>query len=245
MEVALCGLGLLLLSPIFLIIALLLKFTSDGPVVFRQRRAGQYGQSFELFKFRSMVHRPAGPQPLVTAHGDARITSLGRILRRTKLDELPQLWNVLRGDMSLVGPRPEVLRYVAHYPELFELVLRQRPGITDICTLQLRNEEQLLAAVENPEDYYVQILLPRKLAASIREGWRRNFWRDLRVIIGTVIPGLERLAPLPEFRPMADLYTLPKTDLVAAAAVAGAGATPMAVELDHQADEPPHIEVTA
>ena len=245
MEVALCGLGLLLLSPIFLIIALLLKLTSDGPVIFRQRRAGQYGQSFELFKFRSMVHRKVGPEVLVTAAGDARVTPLGRFLRRTKLDELPQLWNVLRGDMSLVGPRPEVLRYVTHYPELFELVLRQRPGITDICTLQLRNEEQILATVENPEDYYVHTLLPRKLAASIREGWRRNLWRDLRVIVGTVFPCFERLAPLPDFQPMADLYALPSPDGATSAAEAAAGTVLAAVDLDHQADEPPRIEVTA
>ncbi len=106
---------------------------------------------------------------------------MGRFLRGTKLDELPQLWNVVRGDMSLVGPRPEVPRYVQHHPALFDMVLAQRPGITDICTLQLRNEEQILGAQDEPERYYIETLLPRKLAASIREGWRRDTWRDLRV----------------------------------------------------------------
>ena len=188
MEVAACGLGLLLLSPLFLVIALLEKLTSAGPVFFRQRRVGLHGRPFELFKFRSMVHCPEGRGPLVTAGGDRRITLLGRILRGSKLDELPQLWNVVRGDMSLVGPRPEVPRYVEHYPNLFALSLQQRPGITDICTLQLRNEESLLAQVEDPETYYVETLLPRKLAASIREGWRRTAWRDLRVNLATVVP---------------------------------------------------------
>jgi lipopolysaccharide/colanic/teichoic acid biosynthesis glycosyltransferase len=211
MEVLLSGVGLLLLSPLLLIIAIVIKLTGRGPVFFRQRRLGQQGRPFELVKFRSMVERAAGGGPLVTAGDDGRITPLGRILRRTKLDELPQLWNVLRGDMSLVGPRPEVPRYVAHYPELFDLVLCQRPGITDVCTLQLRNEEQILAGAADPERYYVEKLLPRKLAASIREGWRRTAWRDLRVLVATVVPGLRALAPLPDFRPMAELYNLPAT----------------------------------
>ncbi len=224
MEVTLCSLGLLLISPLLLVIALLLKLLSPGPVFFRQRRMGQHGRPFELIKFRSMVHRPMGQAPLVTADGDCRITPVGRVLRRTKLDELPQLWNVLKGDMSLVGPRPEVPRYVEHYPELFSLVLRQRPGITDICTLQLRNEEQILARAEHPERYYIDKLLPRKLSASIREGWRRTFWRDLRVLVATVLPGLGRLAPLPDFRPLADLYQLHVASDFVARAEAGSDA---------------------
>ena len=224
MEVVLCGLGLLLLSPVFLVIAILLKLTSPGPVFFRQRRLGQHGRSFELVKFRSMVHRPVGSGPLVTAGGDRRITPVGAVLRRFKLDELPQLWNVARGDMALVGPRPEVPRYVVHYPELFELVLSQRPGITDICTLQLRNEEQILAGAEDPEQFYVDKLLPRKLAASIREGWRRSFRRDLRVLLATVLPGLDRLAPLPDFRPLAELHHLPVASSFEAAAGVDTGA---------------------
>ena len=209
MEVALCGLGLLALSPLLLLIAIAVKLSSPGPVLFRQHRVGQHGSLFELLKFRSMVVRPSGEGPLVTAGGDRRITPVGRILRGAKLDELPQLWNVLRGDMSLVGPRPEVPRYVAHYPDLFALALQQRPGITDVCTLHLRNEEQVLATAADPERYYVEQLLPRKLAASIREGWKRNLWRDLRVIAGTLLPMLRGIAPLPDFRPLASLHTLP------------------------------------
>lgn len=206
MEVALCGLGLIFLAPLLLIIAVLVKCTSPGPVLFRQRRLGQFGRPFELLKFRSMSDRPQGQGSLVTAGGDPRITPVGAVLRRLKLDELPQLWNVVRGDMSLVGPRPEVPRYVQHHPELFGMALQQRPGITDVCTLQLRNEESLLAAVEDPEAYYIQHLLPRKLAASIREGWRRNLWRDLRVLVATVVPFLHSLAPLPDFQPLAAVY---------------------------------------
>ena len=221
MEVALCGLGMLFLAPLFLAIAILLKISSNGPVFFKQRRLGQYGRPFDLIKFRSMVHCPQDNGPLVTANGDRRVTTLGLILRRTKIDELPQLWNVLRGDMSLVGPRPEVPRYVERYPDLFKLVLQQRPGITDICTVQLRNEELLLAQSEDPEHYYVNQLLPRKLAASIRESWRRTFLRDMRVLVATVVPFLHWLSPLPDFRPLADLYTMPEEQLSFMAAASG------------------------
>jgi lipopolysaccharide/colanic/teichoic acid biosynthesis glycosyltransferase len=225
---------------LLLVVAALVKLTSPGPVFFRQRRLGQFGQPFDLVKFRSMVDRPQDQGPQITASGDARITSLGRLLRRSKLDELPQLWNVIRGDMALVGPRPEVPRYVQHYPQLFGLVLQQRPGITDICTLQLRNEEQILAQAEDPERYYVERLLPRKLAASIREGWRRNFWRDLRIILATVVPTWQNLAPLPDFRPLASLYTLPESPRQAMVSVAGA----TAVEPTWQ-DAPRRLKVEA
>jgi len=203
MEVVFCGLGLLALTPVLLLVALLLKLTSPGPILFRQIRVGQRGRRFELLKFRSMVDRAESAGPLVTATGDARITTFGRFLRRTKLDELPQLWNVVRGDMALVGPRPEVPRYVARYPQLFALALIQRPGITDVCTLQLRREEEILGRVRDPERYYVETLLPRKLAAAIREGWRRSPGRDLWVLVATTVPGLARLAPRADFRPLA------------------------------------------
>jgi lipopolysaccharide/colanic/teichoic acid biosynthesis glycosyltransferase len=203
--------GLVVLSPLLAVVALLVRVSGPGPILFRQERLGWHGRPFHLIKFRSMVDHSDGQGPLVTAGGDVRVTPVGRVLRRTKLDELPQLWNVVCGDMSLVGPRPEVPRYAGQYPELFTIVLRQRPGITDICTLQLRNEEEILARAADPEQYYVQRLLPRKLAASIREGLRRNFWRDLRILVATVVPPLEFVAPLPDFRPMADLRTLPLT----------------------------------
>ncbi len=230
MEVALCGAGLLILSPLLLLIAVLVKLTSPGPVLFRQQRVGQYGRPFELLKVRSMVHRAQESGRPLTVAGDGRITPLGTWLRRCKLDELPQLWNVLRGDMALVGPRPEVPRYVRHHPRLFALALQQRPGITDVCTLRLRREESLLARVEDPETYYIETLLPRKLGASIREGWRRTLWRDLRVLVATVVPGLAFLAPTADFRPLADIFALPGAGRTASrypavpAAVAAEGA---------------------
>lgn len=222
MEVVATGLGLLILSPLLLVVALLVKLTSPGPVLFRQWRVGHQGSRFELYKFRSMAHDPIKKGPQITVNGDRRVTRFGRFLRRTKLDELPQLWNVLRGDMALVGPRPEVPKYVDLYPQLFALVLQQRPGITDVCTLHLRHEEQVLAAVDDdPERFYVETLLPRKLGASIREGWRRTLWRDLRVLVATVIPGLAFMAPRADFRPLADLYSLPTLDARVAVASQG------------------------
>jgi len=229
MEVALCGLGLAALSPLLCLIAVAVKLSSPGPVFFCQDRVGQHGRPFRLIKFRTMVHRPVGDSPQVTAGGDRRITPVGRLLRGAKLDELPQLWNVIRGDMALVGPRPEVPKYVRCYPELFAVLHQQRPGITDVCTLHLRNEEQILATADDPEHYYVEKLLPRKLAASIREGWRRTVWRDLRVILGTLVPLLRGVAPLPDFRPLADLYTLPVPAREAAAASVGGPQPPVAV----------------
>jgi lipopolysaccharide/colanic/teichoic acid biosynthesis glycosyltransferase len=226
MEVALCGLGLVMLSPLLLLTALLVKLTSPGPVFFRQYRAGHHGRPFQLLKFRSMIHQPVADGALLTVGGDRRVTRLGGLLRRTKLDELPQLWNVIRGDMALVGPRPEVLRYVRCHPQLFELALSRKPGITDLCTLRLRQEEHLLAEIEDPERYYIETLLPRKLAASIRESWKRTFWRDMRVLIATVVPPLAFLAPAADFRPLAELFTLPGTAPLMAAAAPGRPATP-------------------
>ena len=224
MEVALCGAGLLFLAPLLFVTALLIKLTSPGPVLYRQQRLGQHGRPFQLLKFRSMTHRADDLGPQVTAAGDSRITWLGRFLRRAKIDELPQLWNVVRGDMALVGPRPEVPCYVEHYPQLFELLLLQRPGITDVCTVHLRGEENLLARVGDAETFYIQTLLPRKLGASIREGGRRSFWRDVRVLVATVLPRLAFLAPAADFRPMADLLTIPTGAMKAAAPRAAAAA---------------------
>ncbi|MBD3221002.1 sugar transferase [bacterium] len=245
MEVVLCGLGLAVLSPLLIFIAILIRLSGPGPILFRQDRLGRYGEPFELLKFRSMVHRPAGGGPMVTVGGDRRVTPLGRVLRATKLDELPQLWNVVRGDMSLVGPRPEVPTYAARYPQLFELVLQQRPGITDVCTLQLRNEEQVLAGQADPETYYIERLLPRKLAASIREGWRRTPWRDLRVLVGTVMPGLAVLAPRPDFRPLASLHELTGAQLQAEAELVGRAVHASGYSEPTTVEEPVEVEIGA
>ena len=183
MEVPLCGVGLLLLSPLLLIIAAIIKLTSPGPVFFRQRRLGQRGRPFELIKFRSMVDRAAKAGPLVTAGGDRRITRVGRILRRAKLDELPQLWDVLRGAMSFVGPRPEVPGMFETYPEAARSrIVSVRPGITDLATLEFTNEEQILAGAGDPEKIYLEEVVPQKIALYIEYLDRRSFSLDMAII---------------------------------------------------------------
>ncbi|MET0517348.1 MAG: sugar transferase [Burkholderiaceae bacterium] len=180
-------LGLLLLAPLLLALALWIKLDSRGPVLFRQQRVGRFGRPFLIHKFRTMaVDAPArGPQ--ITIGADPRITGAGRFLRRTKLDELPQLWDVLRGAMSLVGPRPEVPRYVALYPqEQRRLLLSVRPGITDLASLQYRDESEQLARSADPERTYVDVVMPAKLALSTRYVQEASFAGDLRLIVATL-----------------------------------------------------------
>lgn len=184
-EVILASLGLLICLPVLLLIALLLKLTSKGAILFRQSRVGRQGKLFTLYKFRTMRNTVAGVQ--VTASSDQRITPIGRLLRKTKLDELPELWNILKGDMSLVGPRPEVLRYVDLYNPRWQLVLSVRPGITDPMTLRLRNEEELLAAIEGDhEEFYLTILQPYKLAGYLEYLQDRSLWNDVKVLFSTL-----------------------------------------------------------
>ena len=156
--------------------------------MFAQQRVGRGGRLFRLYKFRSMRVAPAGSGNLVTGRDDPRITPVGHWLRRTKLDELPQLWNVARGDMSLVGPRPEVPRYVACYTPQQRRVLEVRPGITDPATLAFRDEEDLLAAVpaDEREAYYLREVLPRKLELNREYLERRGVWSDLGIIARTL-----------------------------------------------------------
>jgi lipopolysaccharide/colanic/teichoic acid biosynthesis glycosyltransferase len=186
--------GLVVLSPLFLLIALAVRLSGPGPIFFRQIRVGRDGRRFGLWKFRSMVASADHAGPLVTASGDVRVTAVGRCLRRCKLDELPQLINVLRGEMSLVGPRPEVPRYVDLYPDRYAPILRHRPGLTSPCTLALLREEQLLAQSSDPEGFYIDVILPRKIDAYQRELGQQSFWRDLRTLAATMLP-VPGLAP--------------------------------------------------
>ncbi|RVU43431.1 hypothetical protein EOE66_21070 [Rubrivivax rivuli] len=177
------GAGLLALAPLFALLALLIKLDSPGPVFFRQWRVGRHGEPFRIFKFRTMTvqQQPGGPE--VTVAGDARITRTGAWLRRWKLDELPQLIDVLRGTMSLVGPRPEVPRYVAHYPPAWrERLLSVRPGITDFASVRYRDENELLARAENPEREYIDVVLPAKLHYALRYVENPSLTSDLRVL---------------------------------------------------------------
>jgi lipopolysaccharide/colanic/teichoic acid biosynthesis glycosyltransferase len=184
-DAAASGIGLIVLSPLFLLIALAIKLTSPGPVFYRSTRVGRDGAPFRITKFRSMVSDADKRGPGITAAGDPRITPVGRLLRRTKLDELPQLINVLKGEMSLVGPRPEDPRYVALYTDEQRQVLRVRPGITSAASLAYRHEEQILSGVDW-ETQYRQQVMPAKLALDLEYLSRRTVASDLALIWRTV-----------------------------------------------------------
>jgi lipopolysaccharide/colanic/teichoic acid biosynthesis glycosyltransferase len=159
--------------------------TDGGPVLFRQERVGRKGRRFRMLKLRTMHHGNAGPA--ITVGGDGRITKVGRWLRKTKIDELPQLWNVLRGDMSLVGPRPEVPEYVALYDEAQRQVLDLVPGVTDPASIRYRNESEILRRAEDPEAYYRSVVLPEKLRLSLEYGKNATFASDLAVLFRTAL----------------------------------------------------------
>jgi lipopolysaccharide/colanic/teichoic acid biosynthesis glycosyltransferase len=173
-------------APLYLCIALLVRIISPGPVLFRQTRVGRGGQPFTMFKFRTMRASECGPQ--VTGAGDVRVTSVGRFLRRTKLDELPEFFNVLRGEMSIVGPRPEVPRYVELWPaEHKAVVLSVRPGITDPATVRFRNEEDILSRAEDIERAYIEEMLPVKVGRYREYIENASLLSDTRILIETVL----------------------------------------------------------
>lgn len=179
---ALAYFGILAAAPLFAVAAVAIWWDDGLPLVFRQERVGRGGIPFELFKFRSMKVASAGPQ--ITSRGDARITRVGSFLRKYKLDELPQLINVVRGEMNLVGPRPEVARYVDSSP-LWREVLNRTPGITDLASLRFRNEEEVLARQPDPETYYRTVLLPRKLELNRKYAELSSFANDFRLLYMT------------------------------------------------------------
>ncbi len=184
-DLVISALGLVILSPLLLAIAVWIRLDSRGPVFFRQERIGRHGVPFRIHKFRTMAHGAGGAQ--ITVGADRRITRAGAVLRRTKLDELPQLIDVLKGDMSLVGPRPEVPRYVALYPAaLKDKVLSVRPGITDLASLEYRDEGERLARAADPEHEYVHVVMPAKLALAAQYVERASLAFDLRLILRTL-----------------------------------------------------------
>jgi lipopolysaccharide/colanic/teichoic acid biosynthesis glycosyltransferase len=186
-DVLASALGLVILTPMMLIIAAAVRLDSRGPALFRQVRVGRRGRNFEILKFRSMRSAPSHSGPLISKMGDPRITKVGAFLRRKKLDELPQLFNVLIGDMSLVGPRPEVPKYVALYPaELRNLILSVRPGMTDKASIEFRNEAALLAEATDAERIYIDVILPRKLQIYASYVKNRSFVTDLSIIVSTL-----------------------------------------------------------
>lgn len=179
--------GLLVLSPVMLICAVLVWLTSEGPVFFRQERMGRNGKPFQILKFRSMVQNAPSLGGALTAGHDPRVTRVGAFLRKTKLDELPQLINVFKGEMSFVGPRPEVRKYVEKYPEDYAELLRVRPGITDIASLKYRHETEILGQYPDPEKAYVEVVLPDKIALGKEYIRRSSLWLDLKLILMTAL----------------------------------------------------------
>ncbi len=185
-DIVASALGLIILSPIFLILAVWIKLDSKGPVFYRQVRVGRHNKDFRIFKFRTM-RLGADSGSLVTIGGkDPRITRSGYFIRKFKLDELPQLINVLKGDMSLVGPRPEVRHYVDYWTPEQMHVLDVRPGITDTASIKFRNENELMEKAEDPEKYYIEVIMQQKLKLYLEYVDHHSFWGDIALIFKTI-----------------------------------------------------------
>ena len=184
-DILLSGIGLLIISPLFLIVAIWIKLDSPGPIFYRQVRVGRYNKDFRIFKFRSM-RMGSDKGSLVTIGGrDPRITRSGYFIRKFKIDELPQLINVLVGDMSLVGPRPEVRHYVNYWTEEQMHVLDVRPGITDPASIKFRNENELLAQAEDPEKYYIEVIMQEKIKLYLDYVKKNSLCYDIKLIFQT------------------------------------------------------------
>jgi lipopolysaccharide/colanic/teichoic acid biosynthesis glycosyltransferase len=183
-DVVVSVVGLIVLAVPFAVIAVAVRLSSPGPAIYRQRRIGRGGREFWLYKFRTMRPGEGGMQ--VTVRGDERVTPLGRRLRPAKLDEFPQLWNVLRGDMSVIGPRPEVERFVRHYTPEQARLLRQTPGLAGLAQLVYPHEADLLSGCADPEAVYLREIMPRKIAIDLQYEAVRTFWSDLR-LLGEVV----------------------------------------------------------
>lgn len=188
LDLTVSAAGLLVLAPLLLIIAAMIKLDSRGPVFFRQERVGQFGKPFRIHKFRTMGVDAAARGGAITVGADPRVTRIGRFLRKYKLDELPQLIDVLFGQMSLVGPRPEVPLYVAYYPrDVKELVLSVKPGITDRASIEFKDENEILGQATDPHRAYVEEILPIKLAYYVEYVRSRSLLSDIKIIASTLV----------------------------------------------------------
>ncbi|MCD2502379.1 sugar transferase [Clostridium sp. NSJ-145] len=179
--------GIIVISPILIIVSIAIKLDSPGKVMFLQRRVGRYGKEFNIYKFRTMIPNAEKVGKQITVGKDNRITKVGAFLRKYKIDELPQLFNVLKGEMSLVGPRPEVPKYVALYTEEQKKVLSVRPGITDLASLKYSDENDILGKVDNPEEYYINVIMKDKLNLNLEYIEKSNVFFDISLIIKTII----------------------------------------------------------
>ena len=178
--------GLIILSPLFLLIFVMVKTDSRGPVIYKQTRVGKNGKDFAVLKFRSMKQDSDSKGLLTVGGKDPRITKTGYFIRKYKLDELPQLINVLKGDMSFVGPRPEVRKYVLLYDEVQKKVLDVNPGITDVASIKYRNENEMLEGSDDPESFYIKEIMPVKLKMNLEYINDRSFFKDIKVILNTL-----------------------------------------------------------
>lgn len=185
-DIVSSGIGLLCLAPVFVVMAIWIKLDSRGPVFYRQTRVGRYGHDFRIFKFRSMRVGSDKGRQITVGERDPRITRSGYFIRRYKIDELPQLINVFLGDMSIVGPRPEVRKYVDLYSEEQRKVFQVRPGITDLASIKYRNENELLSQVDDPDTYYIDVIMPDKLAINLEYIRHQSFMGDIKIIFNTL-----------------------------------------------------------
>jgi lipopolysaccharide/colanic/teichoic acid biosynthesis glycosyltransferase len=179
--------AMILLAPLFVIISILIRIEDNGPVFFKHPRVGQGGRMFTLYKFRSMKLVKSEEEGSFEPGDTSRVTSIGKYIRRMKLDELPQLINVIKGDMSLVGPRPEIKKWVSVFPEKWKIILTVKPGITDVASLEYHNEESILAEADDPETVYKEIILPKKLELCEKYVSKHSLRGDIKIIIHTLI----------------------------------------------------------
>lgn len=192
-DIVFSFLGLIFLSWLFIIIALAVGLTSKGGVFYKQKRVGRHNKDFILYKFRSMKVDSDKKSLITIGNRDSRITSVGYFIRKYKLDELPQLLNVFKGDMSFVGPRPEVRYYVDMYTDDQKKVLDFRPGITDPASIAYRNENELLSTKDNPKEYYIQVVMPDKIRINLQYQAKRTFFSDIKIIFLTIFPSNQPL----------------------------------------------------
>ena len=185
-DIVSSGIGLLCLAPVFVVMAIWIKLDSRGPVFYRQTRVGRYGRDFRIFKFRSMRVGSDKGRQITVGERDPRITRFGYFIRRYKIDELPQLINVFLGDMAIVGPRPEVRKYVDLYSEEQRKVFQVRPGITDLASIKYRNENELLSQVDDPDTYYIDVIMPDKLTINLEYIRHQSFMGDIKIIFNTL-----------------------------------------------------------
>ena len=185
-DIVSSGIGLLCLAPVFVVMAIWIKLDSRGPVFYRQTRVGRYGRDFRIFKFRSMRVGSDKGRQITVGERDPRITRSGYFIRRYKIDELPQLINVFLGDMSIVGPRPEVRKYVDLYSEEQRKVFQVRPGITDLASIKYLNENELLSQVDDPDTYYIDVIMPDKLTINLEYIRHQSFMGDIKIIFNTL-----------------------------------------------------------